>query len=94
MTPSLECHLMSQDKLAQFFQEMYTQLEKHKDEKIGLANWEIVDVWELCKNELEKRLELIKTRDSDEIRKQCVHMANYLWFLWQKCIEVRESQPQ
>ena len=94
MTPTSDSHLMSQEQLGLFFGEMWEQLVKHKSEKIGIKNWDLVDVWQLCKDELEKRLELIKTRDPDEIRKQCVHMANYLCFLWQKCNEVRESQSQ
>jgi len=83
-----DSHLMSQEKLSEFFQEMYRQLEKHKDQKIGLKDWQLVDVWKLCKDELRLRLNLIETRDPQEIEKQCVHMANYLWFLWQKCREV------
>ena len=85
-------HLMSQETLGYFFQEMWTMLEKHKSEKIGIRNWEPLDVYELCRDEIRQRAEIISSSDPDEVRKQCIHIANYCYFLWQKMIELRESQ--
>lgn len=86
-----ENHLMDKDKLVEFFQMMYRQLEKHKDEKTGIKNWEPVDVYELCRDEIRDRIEIIATKDTDEILKQSIHIANYCFFLWQKMTELNQS---
>ena len=85
-------HLMSQEALANFFQEMYIQLEKHREEKSSIKNWEPLDVYELCRDEIRNRIEIIASSDPDEVKKQSIHIANYCFFLWQKMVELRDSQ--
>lgn len=75
---------MNQDDLREFRECMWDELVAHKDEKTGLKDVELVKVWELVIDNIESRLELLKTTGPDDIRKQCIHMANYLFFLWCK----------
>lgn len=86
-----EDHLMDKNKLVEFFQMMYRQLEKHKDEKTGIKNWEPVKAFELCRDEIRKRIEIIATSSPDETQKQSIHIANYCFFLWQKMTELNQS---
>ena len=87
-----EEHLMNQEVLNTFKTEMWNQLVKHQNEKVGIKNWEPIDVYELCRDEIRLRAEVIASSDPDEVRKQCIHIANYCFFLWQKMIELRQSQ--
>lgn len=83
MMPNSE-HLMNQNDFARFFQEMWLELEKHKDEKTGIKNWPLDQVWKLSVDEIEERLHKIRTQSPDVIHKQCLHIANYCYFLWCK----------
>lgn len=81
-------HLMSKDEIVLFAMEMYNQLLRHKNEKIGIKNWTVDDVYKLVIDNIEERLDKIKTNhqqmkfdDKEFIEKQLVHIANYCFFL-------------
>lgn len=76
--------IINLDNLEDFKRTMWGQLELHKEEKTGLDDVELAKVWELVMDNIESRLELLKTTGPDDIKKQCIHMANYLFFLWCK----------
>lgn len=77
-------------QLGAFHIAMWEELKKHKDEKTGIKNWELADVWKLTKDEIIKRTEILKTMGPDDMEKQCIHMSNYLFFLWCKLQEVKK----
>lgn len=85
---------MDQNDFARFFQEMWLELENHKDCKTGLKNWELTDVWKLTVDEIEKRLQIIKTCGPDDIHKQCRHIANYCYFLWCKTESITKGMTE
>jgi len=81
-------HIMDKRDIFDFGIAMLDELEKHKAEKEGLRSWHIDSVRQLAINETEQRL--FKIDDSDdkkEMQKQCIHIANYLFFLWCKARE-------
>lgn len=91
-------HLIGKDKLAEFIAEMYSELLKHKSEKAGLKNWSYDAVFDLVIHDLEERQHRLnldhteinysgKPSDPTFVAKQCIHMANYCFMLWQKAME-------
>jgi hypothetical protein len=87
-----EEHLMDVLSFNDFWHSMWNELEKHKDEKFGLKNWDLVSVWGLAMDEIPKRLETIRTCGPDDIEKQCIHISNYLYFLWVKLQEEKNGK--
>lgn len=81
-------HMMNSADVHAFADAMLIELEKHKAEKTGLKNSNPDFVWNLVLAEIETRLEVLKDSNPDEMEKQCVHMANYLFFLWMKMKEI------
>lgn len=65
-----------------FSDSMWNELSLHRDEKTGLKNMSLVQIYELTMKEISSRDEIMRTHGPDVIKKQCVHMANYLYFLW------------
>lgn len=79
---------MSSQDVHAFADAMLVELEKHKADKPGLKNANPDMVWNLVITEIEQRLDILKDSNPDEMEKQCVHMANYLFFLWMKMKEL------
>ena len=84
-----EDHLMNEHLFTQFCGQMYAELIKHKDNKTALGAMSPENVYSLSILEVKNRLRLIATStDVKFIKKQDVHMANYLFFMWCKMHEV------
>lgn len=81
-------HLMDKKSFDVFCTEMWVTLEIKKIEKVGMRDWTPEQVWKQCVDELEKRLEIIKTQSPTEIEKQTIHVANFMYFLNRKMHEL------
>lgn len=88
MTLQSKGHLNNPTDVEEFANEMMQQLQKHTRDKTSLLDWNPINVYELCISELNKRLDIIKTQEPSEIKKQTIHMANYLFFMWYKIKEL------
>ena len=66
---------------------MFAEILKHKDDKMSLEDMRPENVYTMCVINVRKRMGDIDTTDVEFIRKQCVHMANYLYFMWTKMDE-------
>jgi len=93
-TGTRDDHLMDDETFKAFTGKMWMELELHRLDKNPIKNWEPHEVWILCVDELKKRLELIETRDPEEIAKQSVHIANYMYFLNQKMNQLTERRNE
>ena len=87
-------HLMDDESFKGFTGRMWMELELHRLDKTPIRDWELVDVWKLTKDEIVKRTEILKTRGPDDMEKQCIHMANYLYFLWTKLQMTKKEKSQ
>lgn len=63
---------------------MKAELIRHEDENMDIDGFNLIFTWSLVTREIERRLKILKTCGPEDINKQCIHMANYLSFLWDK----------
>lgn len=70
-----------------FGKEMNKQLTKHNKEKTDIKTFNLAEIWGLTSRQIEERLKILNTMGPHDMEKQCVHMANYLFFLWRKLNE-------
>lgn len=85
-----EDHLMDKESFLAFTTEMMDQLFKHKEEKTPLKQKDPGEIFTIVVNQLEGRLAQIKNYGPEVMEKQSVHMANYLYFLWQTARKVQK----
>lgn len=83
-------HLGNSQEVMNFASQMFIELEKHRNEKEPLreVSWEAVQ--EIVYNNINKRLKWIgeyPKDESEQIAKQCIHIANYAMMLYLKCKE-------
>lgn len=83
-------HLGTREELDDFCLKMGLELEKHRDEKEPLrkVSWE--EVQGIVYDNINKRLKWIgeyPKEESEQIAKQCIHIANYALMLYLKCKE-------
>ena len=92
MTDELKDTIIDKHKFTQFCGQMYAELLKHRDEKlcISLEEMRPENVYSVCMLEIKKRLHMIESSDVELIRKQDIHMANYLFMMWVKMGEVEK----
>ncbi len=92
MTDELEDTIINRKLFTQFCGQMYAELLKHRDEKlcISLKEMRPENVYSVCMLEIKKRLHMIESSDVELIRKQDIHMANYLFMMWVKMGEVEK----
>lgn len=86
----MDKHLGTDEELMGFWKQMKHELDKHRDEKEPLreVSWE--EVQEIVYSNINKRLKWIgeyPKEESEQIAKQCIHIANYAMILYLKCRE-------
>lgn len=77
-------HLGTREEILDFSHEMAEQLWKHKGERKGLRDVPYREVRELTVDELLKRIPALRDGEMKAVNKQCVHIANFVLFLWLK----------
>ena len=86
-----EDNMPNRHMFTQFCGQMYAEMLKHKDEKWAFSSLSPENTYTIAIFEVKKRLKIIeKTNDVDVIRKQNVHMANYLFLMWCKMFETEK----
>lgn len=79
---------LNEHNFAEFCGHMFAQILKHKNDKLSLEDMEPENVLSVTKIAIMRRLAITETNDVDVIKKECVHMANYLYFTWSKMNEI------
>ncbi len=87
--------------IVMFGNEMFKELEKHNTEKdIKFYSMSVQKLFELLHDQSKSRImkvgETIFRKDLPliDIERQCVHLANYCYFLWSQSKKMREESKQ
>lgn len=70
-----------------FAYEMMQELEQHDEQnQIKFFDLSLDQLKKLLESQFLKRMPMImESNDKDQINKQVVHLANFLYFVWSKC---------
>ena len=86
--------------LVMFANEMFKELEKHDTEKdIKFYSMSVQKLFELLHDQTDLRIDKIRNtifrKDMPllEIEKNCLHLANFCYFLWSQSRKMREDNP-
>lgn len=87
--------------IVMFGNEMFKELEKHNDEKsLKFYSMSVEKLFELLHDQTAKRLETIGVTIFNEgtplieIEKNCIHLANYCYFLWSQARKMRDDSKE